>query len=275
MLPGGGYVVALAEVYIDESYDDAQPPILCLAGYIFKKHEAREFSRKWAAYLERKGLPYFHMSEAAAAKQGVGIFANKPELALEVERELIRRTKAATEIGLAMTINEDDYAEHMRPRDGMRSAYAAALLMIMTQVRKWAERTHFTGEIAYFFEAGHKHKNDANVFMNWLFSSQRIAAKFRYAGHDFVPKRTPGLHPADLLAWQWRLEKKRQLDPNRRYPARKDLIALVRDQDLVMDWSRDDVAAVGEGMRVAEFRREARVNEALLTGILPEGFGEN
>jgi hypothetical protein len=264
--------VALAEVYIDESYDDEAPPILCLAGYVFRKHKAKEFSRKWAAYLERKGLPYFHMSEAAHIEEG--IFKGNPELADQVERELIRRTREATEIGLAMTINEDDYAELIAPREGMRSAYAAALLMLMAQVRKWADRTHFNGDIAYFFEAGHKHQKDANSFMTWMFESPRVAAKFRYAGHTFLAKPTPALHPADLLAWQWRLEAKRALDPNRKHPPRRDLQALVRPHDLHIDWTRDDVAIVGAGMLEREYRREAQIALALQTGVLPEGFGE-
>lgn len=267
MLPEGGCAVALAEVYIDESYDDQGPPILCVAGYVYRKRKAIEFSRGWANYLRRKGLPYFHMAEAAHTKSG--IFKDRPDLAREVETELIARTRASTEIGLATTINEDDYAELMQPREGMRSAYAAALLMLMSQVRRWADRTRFSGKIAYFFEAGHKHQQDANAFMAWLFESERIASKFHYGGHAFLPKATPALQPADLLAWQWRLEAKRQLDPARSRPVRADLIALVRDQDRHLDWSREDCERIGADMLAAELNREALVEEAMRTGVMP------
>lgn len=272
MLPEGGCAVALAEVYIDESYDDQAPPILCIAGYIYKKRKAKEFSRDWANYLRRKGLPYFHMAEAAHTKSG--IFKGRPELAREVEGELIKRTRKMTEIGLATTINEDDYAEFVGPREGMHSAYATALLMFMTQVRRWVNRTGFDGQIAYFFEAGHAHQNDANAFMTWLFESERIAKKYNYAGHAFLPKATPGLHPADLLAWQWRLETKRALDPNRTRDRRADLKALLRDHDVYMDWTRADMEAVGQGMLEGERNREQVIEEALRTGVMPPVHGE-
>lgn len=272
MLPEGGCAVALAEVYIDESYDDKEPPILCIAGYIYRKRKAKEFSRDWANYLRRKGLPFFHMAEAAHTKSG--IFKDRPDLAIEVERELIKRTRTMTEIGLATTINEDHYAEFIGPRAGTHSAYATALLMFMTQVRRWADRTGFDGQIAYFFEAGHKHQNDANVFMTWLFDSDRIATKYRYASHAFVPKATPGLHPADLLAWQWRLEMKRRLEPCRKHAMRADLNALLRDHDVYMNWERDDMAAAGELLLAGERSREQAIDEALRTGVMPLVHGE-
>lgn len=46
MLPRGGHAVTFTEVYIDESYDDEQPPLLVVAGYLFKKRDASEFSRE-------------------------------------------------------------------------------------------------------------------------------------------------------------------------------------------------------------------------------------
>jgi hypothetical protein len=264
---GGGVVLVLAEVYLDESYEEGSP-ILCVAGYLFWKRKAKKFARDWRAYLDDKGLPYFHMAEVPAARYGRGIFAT-PELAEEVERELIKRTRKATEIGFASTINEDDYAELVQPREGMRSAYATALLSVMVQVRRWCERTDFNGQIAFVFERGHPHQGDADEFMKWLFASERVTARMRYGGHAFLPKETPCLHPADLLAWQWRLEWNRQLSGKRKHGVRKDLEALVRPHDLHMDWNRSELEILARDMTEAERRRADAIREALETGIMP------
>jgi len=267
MLPNGGCAVALAEVYIDESYDDAEPPILCVAGYVFRRMKAREFSKSWGNYLKRKGLPYFHMKECAHQQ---GVFAGRTDC-VEVETELIRLTRKMTEMGFATTIDERAYADLVAPREGMRSAYATALLGVMIQVRKWAEETGFNGQIAYFFEAGHKHQGDANAFMSWMFDSDAIVAKHQYAGHAFVPKATPALHPADLLAWQWRLETKRRREPNRSRATRADFLALVReDRDAYNEWTRTDLARMGRQLEAAEVQRRRIIREALMTGEWPE-----
>jgi hypothetical protein len=251
MLPGGGCAVAFTEVYLDESYDDRNgSPLLCVAGYVFTKSKAKEFSRKWAAYLERKGLPYFHMSECA---HGNGVFKGKD--CDGIARELIRRTRQDTEFGVAITINEGDYAELVGKRDGMRSAYAFALMMCMHHVANWRQRTGARGQTAFFFESGHKHQNDANEWISWMVGSPLLQGALQYSGHAFVPKVTPGLHPADNLAWHWRLETSRRQDPNRTRPIRGDLRALMRDGDVYGDVSRARLEQFAADLEVRELER--------------------
>lgn len=255
MLPGGGCAVAFTEVYLDESYDESTgSPLLCVAGYVFKKYEAKEFSRKWAAFLKRKGVPYFHMSECAHA---TGVFEGKD--CDGIARELIRRTRSSTEFGFAISINERDYDELVGPQEGMRSAYAFALMASMNHVLNWKLRTGTTGETAFFFEAGHKHQSDANAFVTWMLGNASLSAALGYAGHAFVPKVTPGLHPADNLAWHWRLETSRRLNPNRRHKMRADLKALMRTGDVYAEYPRARLELFAAELGSHEMSRNARI----------------
>jgi hypothetical protein len=269
MLPGGGCVVTFTEVYIDESYRDGGPPILCLAGYVYLKDEAAKFSRSWAEYLALKGLPYFHMSECNAKKKN---FKDRTDTD-EIGRELIRRIKESTAFGFGVTVNEDDYAKHVQPREGLpMSAYAFALASCMTMVRKWKERSGITGPTAFFFEEGHKSQGEANNFITWLFESERLRRLYGYSGHAFVLKETPGLHPADMLAWHWSLEVMRQHEATRTFPPRQDLIALLRPTDMVQDYTLRDMREMESTLTQSEQERARIIREALATGVVPAMF---
>jgi hypothetical protein len=265
MLPRGGCAVTFSEVYIDESYDDQEPPLLVVGGYLSEKRKAADFSRKWAAYLERKGLPYFHMSECAHA---AGPFEGKDCDA--VARELIRRTRASTEFGFAVAINEHDYTELVGPRDGMKSAYGFALMMCMNHVRNWKERNGFGGPTAFFFEEGHKHQGDAHAWLTWMLKSDALRAAIGYSGHAFLPKPTPGLHPADNLAWHWRLESKRRYQADRIRP-RRDFLALRRPTDMLAEVSRQRLEEFAATLKRGEIYRDGAIRLALETGSMPQG----
>lgn len=252
MLPTGGHAVPFTEVYIDESYDDERPPLLVIAGYLYSKRQAVEFSRKWAAYLERKGLPYFHMSECAHA---TGVFKGKDCDA--VARELIRRTKQSTEFGFAVSINEDDFAKYVGPHEGIPTAYAFALLMCMHHVLNWKVRNKVIGPTAFFFEEGHKHQGDAHKFVTWMLGNPELREAMGYSGHAFLPKATPGLHPADNLAWHWRLETRRRLSEKRRWPMRGDFKALKRPGDILADYAPHRLEEFGRDLTRKEAERRA------------------
>jgi hypothetical protein len=256
MLPGGGLAVAITQVFIDESYDDKQPPILCVAGYVYRKMRAVEFGREWGQYLRLKELPYFHMSECAHRD---GIFKGRSDT-VAIAKRLIELTRSKTAYGFAVTVDEEAYARVVQPREGMPSAYAFALKSCIGMVKNWKERSHATGPTSFFFEEGHKHQKDANNFLSWLFSSEEIKAKYGYAGHAFVPKETPAMHPADFLAWNSRLEAKRQYDPLRR-PPRKDLLAVLRDHDQVRDYKLADLIRLEAALKDLEVKRHRTRDE--------------
>lgn len=260
MLPRGGYAVALAQVYIDESYDGTdEPPYIHVAGYLFRKQKAKEFARVWGNYLKQKGLPYFHMKECAP-DPGSGPFKGRTDRD-EIARKLIELTKEYTAFGFAVTVARADYERLGGPREGMpKSAYAFALLAAVLMVRAWTEGANFVGEIAYFFECGHDDQGKADAFMRWMFASDRVKKNNSYGGHAFVPKPTPGLHPADMLAWFWNAEVTRRHDPKRK-PPRKDFQALVRDQDVVKEYDLPALQTLAASLQFAEACRAEVIRE--------------
>lgn len=275
MLPGGGWALAVTEAYLDESYRDDEPRIICVAGYLYRKSKAKEFAAEWRRYLKSEGVPYFHANEAASSKRG-GIFYGKDVDA--ICRRLINLTHEKTAYGFAVTVNEDDYREIVQPREGMRSAYAFALKACVGMVRRWKEDNAARGPTSFFFERGHKHQGDADEFLSWLFGVPEVAEKYGYKRHDFVPKEAEGVHPADYLAWHWRLESARRLEPARKHPMRKDLEALVRPTDSARNYQRDDLMRLEAALRELEGRRHhtrAQLQRAQEAAIIGAALGES
>ena len=238
-LPGGGWALAISEVFFAESIEQqGNTRMLCVAGYVFRRSKAREFSRIWGNYLRRQGLPYFHMTDCAARE---GVFKGWERGECDaVARELIRLTKRFSAFGFAIAINEDDYNELIGPQEGMRSAYAFALLAGMHHVLRWRQRANVSGPTSFFFESGHQHEGDANEWLRWMLGSPHLRDGLGYTGtHAFIPKSNPALHPADNLSWHWRLETVRRKDPNRKFGTRQDLLELWRATDVLAEYTRD------------------------------------
>jgi hypothetical protein len=83
--------------------------------------------------------------------------------------------------------------------------------------------------------------------------------------HAFIPKVSPGLHPADNLSWHWRLETVRSREKPRRRKTRADLIALWREQDMLTVYSRETLLQMkAEIEERAEKRAEARARRSAL-----------
>lgn len=236
---------------MDESYDGtANSEYIHIAGYLFQKQKAKEFSRVWGNFLRARCLPHFHMADCA---HGNDVFARRTDCD-EIARKLIQLTRQYTQFGFAVSVRQADYAALVAPREGLpQSPYAFALFAAMLRVRAWTERTGFKGEIAYFFEDGHDDKHEADGFMKWMFGSEMVARNSSYAGHTFVEKCTPGLHPADMLAWHWNAEVVRRNDPKRR-GVRRDFQALLREQDFVTEYDLKGLQALATALTAAEAR---------------------
>ena len=221
-------------VYIDESYNEKESSVLCVSGYVFRTLAANEFARSWKPYLRNNSLKHFHMVDCAHRKEEFEGW--KTDDCARVETRLIFLTRTYSAYGFAVTVDTADYNELLANQFNLKSAYSFALFIGLVMVRRWMEAKAFNGECSYFFEQGHPHQSDANGFMNWIFESEEVRARYRYGQHSFLPKETPWLHPADMLAWHWCLETNRSFQANRR-PVRADLLALVRPQDMTIDYS--------------------------------------
>lgn len=236
MLPRGGHVSVQVQAFFDESGSHDGSHILCVAGYIMEKRQAKKLSRDWLAALHQKNLTYFHMVDCA---HGNGPFANlsKPQRS-ELAKRMIEIIKLRTALGLAVTVNSNDFAELIPVHPLIGSAYSFATHMALAGVFEWAQRSNAQGKIAYFFEAGHASQGEANRIMSEIFEDDERRASYHYGGHAFVEKKeSPAVQAADLLAWQWYTDKRHQIEGK---PRRKDLENLLqhRHQPLHIPRSR-------------------------------------
>jgi len=223
MLPFGGYVTIEVEAYFDESGSHDGAPVLCVAGYIFKKSEAIKLRREWRKVLRWKELPYFRMSECA---HGNGPFANltKPER-VEVETKLIEIIKARSIQGLAVTVNSKEFLELMPRHNLIGGPYTFSAHAILGGIYNWLQCNPRVGRMAYFFEAGHKNEREANAIMKLLFEQPKLKEAYKFGRYGFVDKEgTPAVQAADLLAWQWYTDKRHQLEGR---PRRMDCVSLL------------------------------------------------
>lgn len=228
LLPRGGYAMIQGQAFFDESGSHDGAPILCVAGYIFRKSEAIKLGHEWRKVLRWKKLPYFHMVECA---HGNGPFANlTKDERIAVGIKLIEAIKRHAVQGIAITVDPVEYATfpgRLRTKPGLYdNAYAFCAQVIMTGVSVFLERNPRIGKMAYFFEAGHQSRPQADEIMRTMFAQPAIKQQFRYAGHAFVEKaQAPQLQAADLLAWQWYTDRRHQREGR---PRRKDCASLLQ-----------------------------------------------
>ncbi len=218
------------ECAFDESGTHAGSPVICVAGYIMEKSQARELEREWNEVLNWRHLehplPYFHMADCAP-DPGNGVFAGISKAhRIQVVSQLIAIIKRRTIQGVAATISAKDYEDILVGHPFYPDPYVVVSHVILQGVTKWiaANRAN-VGRVAYFFETGHESRVDANEIMRRLFREPRFLDDYRYAGHAFVPKvGNPIVQAADLLAWQWLKDRKNARESR---PRRKDLASLL------------------------------------------------
>jgi hypothetical protein len=227
LLPAWSFTVQLIEAYFDESGSDANSDVLCVAGYVFEKGSCAEMDSKWQAVLSNYKLPFFRMSACAHGTKPFD--ALTLDQRIEVEKEMIRLVKQYAAYGTAVTVEPKRFDAIMPKIPEIGSAYSFCAHSILVSVRLWADKNNYSGDIAYFFESGHRSQSQANAIMQGLFSIPRQMLAHRYASHTFADKKkVRPLQAADLLAWQWLTDHKRRLKgKNQR---RKDCAALVENQ---------------------------------------------
>lgn len=232
--PQGGCVVAIAEIYVDESGTHAGSPMLGIGGYVFLKSKARRFSREWSAALRRENVPYFHMTDCA---NGQGIYRQwTKDRRIAHEKELIELVKKNAAFGFAVCMSEKVYEERVSATN--RTAYKPYTILLanaISQVGKWKHRTGFKGDLSFFFEAGHEHAPEANKYLTQVLNQEGN----NYCGSSFAfTKKTQAapLQAADLLVWLARNAVMKMVDKK---PVRRDYIALCLEKHHI--FYHDDV----------------------------------
>lgn len=233
-------------VYVDESYGPHHP-YLCIGGYVFEQSRAKEMSARWAAILASKALPYFHMG---ACNGGYDEFAHLDRHERDwIARQMIALTRQYSEYGFGIAVAAKDYDElfpgELKAEAG--SPYSFALRHCLTMTRRWAERTRFSGKFAFFFERGHQHAREAERVIG-SYGEGGLAERFRFFSSAFIAKQdAEPLQAADILAWHTYTAYRRQAAGQE---ARKDLVALLRDQDMVLELSRERLIQMARELRL-------------------------
>jgi Protein of unknown function (DUF3800) len=241
------------EAYYDESGTHSNSSIICVAGYLFAPEQRQRFDQEWMEVLKAYNLPYFRMSECAHA---AGAFRGRKNICALVAKQLIGIIKRRAELGMATSISETDYVEHIPSewRLMMGSAYSWCIRWAMGLVRDWVERHNFQGTISYFFESGHQHQAWTNRWLRETFGRMGPTDSHRYVSHTFASKvptidsPTPvfALQAADLLAWQYRTQKRRESEGKHTF--RLDFHSLLGCPHVVSDWSPHGIGEWKAGM---------------------------
>jgi hypothetical protein len=217
-------LVTSLKCYFDESGSDDGSPVLCVAGYLFEEEECKKLDLGWKTMLENYQLPYFRMSSCAHGNEPFDHLTKDEHI--EAEKTAIKLINNHALLGLAIAINESDYNSWFPRQELTGDAYSFCCWQILAGIRTWIIRNQFRGEIAYFFEAGHKSQSTANAIMQRIFNNPLLRTNYCYAAHGFVDKRkVRPVQTADILAWQQATQVKRWLKNDQRM--RLDFQALV------------------------------------------------
>ena len=226
--------MALLQAYFDESGSHDGSPVLCVAGYLFEKDQCGELDLGWKRTLDRYELPFFHMVDCAHGNPPFDKLSRDERIA--VETELIGLIRSHALLGVGAAVVESEYEEIFPLSDRIAlsdspsihlpgTPYTYCCWTALAAIYAWIMASNFDGEIVYFFEAGHKHGNEANAIMSRIFKAPQLRSEYRYAAHSFVHKeKVRPIQAADLIAWQHATDLKKILTGK---PRRKDYAALI------------------------------------------------
>ena len=200
---GPEHAMALFEAYFDESGSHDGSSVLCLAGYLFDEVASLQLDGEWKTVLDDYSLPFFRMSACA---HGTYPFESlSMQQRIDCETRLIHIIKRHMRLGVTVTVNEAEYSEWSAPEHIFGSAYTWCCYMCLVGIGNWIKRANFQGEMAYFFEAGHRNQSEANAVMAGISNTPGL----NYHSHSFIQKDVRPLQAADLLAWQAATQRKR------------------------------------------------------------------
>jgi hypothetical protein len=226
-LPIGDIGVFMIEMkaYFDESGECDISPVFCMAGFIIEREAARQMSERWQKMLDAYRLPMFHMTDCANGAPPFDSLTMDERIA--AEKEAISIIRDTITYGFAVSLKPREFSKSVPRSPEIGSPYSLCVHTCFTGVRGWANHTNFAGKISYIFEEGHRSAGEANGIMRRIFYKPEMRAEHRYISHAFADKcMVLPLQAADLIAWQWFSENKRQIERTRPNP-RKDFQELM------------------------------------------------
>ncbi len=181
----------MVEGYFDESGDlDEVPGIFCISGYFIQTEAAKLMDVDWLAVLDKYQLAFFHMVDCAHGNEGFK-HLNKTERAAIVA-ELIGLIKKYTLQGFSIFAKAGSYETKTNAPD----VYSECVSGCVHAVRNFLRMYRVEGDVAYFFERGHKNRHTA--YNHIAQTIRRPTDSLVFAAKEKVRL----LQAADLLAWQ-------------------------------------------------------------------------
>jgi hypothetical protein len=186
-----GDVMFIVEGYFDESGTLDEPPgIFCVSGYFIEVDAAKQMDAEWDKILAEHSIPYFHMVDCA---HGAGIFAGMPvEERSDVVKKLIDLIKTFTIEGYSIFASSDVFESSL----GSPDIYSECVSGCVMALHQFLRMSRVEGDVAYFFEDGHKNKG--NAYNHIAKNVKRPGDSVTFAAKEKIRL----IQAADLLAWQ-------------------------------------------------------------------------
>jgi hypothetical protein len=129
--------------------------------------------------------------------------------------------------GFAVSVDVEAFQAVMPPWGPAKTPYAFCARCVIDEMGRWLFKIGFRGRSAYFFEAGHESRPEAEQVVGAVLTNPLNALRsvhYGYIAHSFVLKNeSQAVQAADLLAWQWATDLKHQMTGR---PRRKDFESL-------------------------------------------------
>lgn len=186
--------------YFDESIrEEANEPI-AVAGYMFKETAYKQFAREWRRLKPRDARP-LHMKDLLAGQKKFG------HLSIDTRKALLKGAIQAINrhafAGICVLFDQAEF-ERVAPADWPKyfgSIYSVACQLCLRTTAHWMDAHKVFWRTAYFFEAGHKFRAEADRLLDLARTVPELRQAYRYHTHAFLRKDDAvGLQAADILA---------------------------------------------------------------------------
>ena len=213
---GIDWLLAMYEVYFDDSGTDTQSPLAIAACYISTKSGWDRFVEAWDEIRYSEGFDVFHMVDFAAYHDKTRTpFCDWDHIKRErVYRRLATAINDYKRIGIAIAIPQDVFnsivptlPDWMRWRVG-NYPYTTAVRFLMGAIRNWRMRYGIALPMQYVFDRMTDPKAKAEITIMWADIGNPENWSQWYGidspdGYSFQDKSLfKPLQAADILAWQ-------------------------------------------------------------------------
>ncbi len=228
----------MIEAYFDESGTHEGAPFICVAGYLFKKHNVDAIGSEWGRMLNKYHVPYFHMADLVHDKIPT-IYSHLTMVErTSLEKEVIALIKRYAEIGIALSIDLEAY--QLLPKNGMfENPYSFLCLQVLQGIKNWGDKNKFFDKVTYFFETGAEGFGHFQKIVKIIKGVPGLDGQYRLGNLQAIEKKEAiPLQCADLLSWLWYSHNRGNVEGR---TIRKDFKSLI---ELKIDPHHYDKAAV-------------------------------